>query len=85
MNRYAYALHASASLQQEPFVNIAQEFLAAVNQVVAEGDDPTEDAAVIVLGSFIAFHVHADVNTFNGYRQLLTLCEQGADDAQELQ
>lgn len=85
MNRYAYALHASGSLEQEPFYDIVQHFSDAVTQVIAEGNDPVQDAAVIVLGSFIAFHVHADVNTFNGYQQLLSLCEQGAVSPQELQ
>jgi hypothetical protein len=40
---------------------------------------------VVLLGSFIAFHVHADVNSATGYRELLSSCEQRANTLPELQ
>jgi len=85
MNRYEYALTAAQAPQQEPLLAIAQNFNDAVSQVIAEGQDPHQDPAVIVLGSFIAFHVHADLNTLHGYQQLLSLCEDQVVHSPELQ
>lgn len=85
MNRYAYALETAKAPHQEPLVNIARGFVDALDQVIAEGTDPQADPAVVILGSFIAFHVHADVNTAAGYQKLLSDCEQRIINAPELQ
>jgi hypothetical protein len=85
MNRFAYALSVAEGPNQEPLVSIASGFKNAIDQVTAEGGELSEDPAIIVLGSFIAFHVHADVNTAKGYRELLRLCEQRLIDSPEFQ
>jgi len=76
MNRFVYALSVAKNLPHEPLEAIASGFKDAVDQVLAEGGELQSDPAVIVLGSFIAFHVHADVNTATGYNTLLASCEQ---------
>lgn len=75
MNRFEYVLTTAVAPHQEPLLAIAREFTQAVEQVMAEGNDPVQDPAVLVLGSYIAFHTHADVNTFGGYKRLLSMCE----------
>jgi hypothetical protein len=78
MNRFARALQIAAAPIQVSVKVLAQDFLSAVEQAELEESDPLQDPAVIVLGSFIAFHVHADVNTAQGYHHLLTLCTDEA-------
>jgi hypothetical protein len=43
--------------------------LAAIDEVEAEGGQPDVDPAVLVLGAFVAFHTHADVNTTVGFQR----------------
>lgn len=74
MNRFEFALQAASAphLVALPQLTGALDF--AVRQSTAEGHDPAEDPAVLLLGSFVAFQVHFDVNTSDGYRTLLRLC-----------
>jgi hypothetical protein len=85
MNRHAYALAAARAPHQEPLLNLASGFFNAVSQVFAEGGDPGRDPAVLVLGSFIGFQTHFDVNTGTGYMELLNICEQNVLNERPLQ
>jgi hypothetical protein len=85
MNRFAYALEAAKAPHQQTLMELAEGFYNAVAHAEAEDRDPTCDSAVIVIGSFIAFHVHADVNTAHGYHELLSSCEQNVIQGKDLQ
>lgn len=85
MNRFEIALHAAQGPDQVPLSALAKNFHEAVMRVEAEGLDPHQDPAVVVLGSFIAFHVHSDINTAAGYRDLLDMCARQASITPELQ
>lgn len=74
MNRHEYALQAASAPHQVNFVQLAEQFALAAKQSTAEGINATTDPAVLLLGSFIAFRVHADVNTMSGYHKLIDLC-----------
>lgn len=78
MNRFEYVLHASKAPQSPTLIDLARNFTHAVEQTVAEGEQPSLDPAVLALGAFIAFHTHADVNSVAGYNRLIQLCEQRA-------
>ena len=84
-NRFAYALEAAKAPHLQSLMELAEGFYNAVAHAEAEERDPTRDSAVIVIGSFIAFQVHADVNTATGYHELLSSCEQNVFDSKELQ
>lgn len=56
-----------------------------LEQNEAEGTDAQNDPATLVLGAFIGFQTHADVNTFKGYKELLSLCELRLNYPPELQ
>jgi hypothetical protein len=85
MNRFAHALEAAYAPHLVPLVDLAHRFALAVDQVIAEELDPSNDPAVLVLGSFIAFHTHADVNSASGYHQLLGMCPDRFATTPELQ
>lgn len=74
MNRFDLALQASAAPHRVELCQLSGALNFAVQQTMAEGLNPCEDPAVILLGSFVSFHVHADVNTASGYRKLIALC-----------
>ncbi len=74
MNRFDLALKTSLAPHRIDLPQLANAFDFAVRQTVAEGENPGNDPAVLLLGSFVAFHCHADVNTTGGYHQLLALC-----------
>lgn len=85
MNRFEYALHASIAPEQETLGDLARGLVSAIEQTEAEGQIALSDPAVMVLGAYIAFHTHADVNSVKGYRQLLSLCEYRSLNPPELQ
>lgn len=74
MNRFQFALDVATGPDILSLTALARGFADAVEMAVAEEIEPEEDPAVLLLGSFIAFHVHADVNSANGYQKLLMLC-----------
>ena len=78
MNRFEAALSMAYSPQSQSLPVLARTFALAVDQTVAEGLPVESDPAVLVLGAFIAFQTHSDVNSTRGYRQLLTQCEDRA-------
>lgn len=85
MNRFEYVVAAALAPHQATLVDLAYNFYAAVNEVVAEGQDPVLDPAVLVIGTYIAFHTHADVNTNHGYQKLMKLCNDRAETKQVMQ
>jgi hypothetical protein len=85
MSRFVYALEAARAPHQCSLMELAEGFYNAVAHVEAENGDASRDPAVVVIGSFIAFHVHADVNTAKGYHELLSSCEQRVIATPELQ
>jgi hypothetical protein len=85
VSRFNTALEAARAPHQCSLMELAEGFYNAVAHVEAEDGDASRDPAVVLLGSFIAFHVHADVNSATGYRELLSSCEQRANTLPELQ
>lgn len=75
MSRFDNALAAAYAPLEQPLCVLAQHFADAVHQATAEGFDAARDPAVMLMGAFIAFHTHSDVNTVSGYHQLLALCK----------
>lgn len=56
---------------------LAARFSEAVEEAQDEGlADPSRDPAVMLFGALIAFHTHADVNSVNGFHQLIELCRE---------
>lgn len=75
MRRYLHALQAGQSGTAVPSLStIAHQLVEAIDDVEAEGGDPHEDPAVLVLGGFIAFHTHSDVTSAEGFNHWLDLC-----------
>lgn len=74
MNRFEFALDAAANPLKHKLADHIKAAAAAVEQIETEGNSVEEDPAILVIGSFISFHTHADINTFNGFTQLLDLC-----------
>ena len=54
-------------------LRVASEYVA----MLAEADlPPINDPAVLLLGAFISFQTHSDINTVGGYKRLLDACEE---------
>lgn len=85
MNRFEIALAMAYAPQHQTLPTLAHNFMLAVDQAVAEGLPAESDPAVLVMGAFIAFQTHSDVNSTSGYRKLLTQCEGRAINKVELQ
>lgn len=81
MNRFQFALDVATAPGQISLPDLAHGFHNAVEHTTAEGSDPFRDPAVLLLGSFIAFQVHADVNSAHGYQTLLQSCFNKAENA----
>jgi hypothetical protein len=73
MTRFEYAVGLTQSPPQT-LLMLAGSFYAAVNEATVEGCDPTSDPAILLMGTYISFQTHADVNTKNGYDRLIRLC-----------
>ena len=78
MNRHEFALAAAVDPALSTLPKLAHGLVRAIEAAEAEGEAPEQDPAVCVIGAFIAFHTHADVNSVKGYNNLLSLCEQRA-------
>lgn len=74
MKRYIDALHAATGAGMPSLPWLANTLVAAIDDVTLEGGTPETDPAVLLLGSFVAFHTHADVNSVAGYHHLIDLC-----------
>ena len=75
MKRYLTALEvATPGVPSPGLPTISRMLVEAIDEVEAEGGRPGDDPAVLVLGAFVAFHTHADVNTTTGFHRLLDLC-----------
>lgn len=76
MNRFEFAVNAAADPHRVDLCQLTGALDFAVKQSMAEGLNASLDPAVILLGSFVAFQVHADVNTMHGYHKLIDLCNE---------
>lgn len=85
MNRFEFALQASHAPHRICLSQLTKELSQAVAQSIAEGEEPSTDPAVLLLGSFVAFQCHADVNTASGYHRLLALCNERLYNTEILQ
>lgn len=75
MKRFLVALEVATPGMESPGLStISRMLVEAIEEVEAEGGAPEQDPAVLVLGTFVAFHTHADVNTTGGFHKLLDLC-----------
>ncbi len=74
MNRHQFAIDIATGSQPIDIKALARGFADAVEHTEVEGRAPLGDAAVLLIGSFIAFQVHADVNSAAGYHRLLRSC-----------
>lgn len=74
MKRFYDAIEAATGRKIPTLPWLATNLVEAIADVTLEGGTPATDPAVLLLGSFIAFHTHADVNTAGGYRKLIDLC-----------
>lgn len=75
MKRFYAALDVATSITCPTLQSIVVKLNDAVTEAVADGIEPVNDPAVLLLGAFVAFHTHADVNTVGGYRRLIGLCQ----------
>lgn len=79
MNRYTAALNtlgASVTLS-----GLVETLLHAVREAEVEQVDPCSDAAVMLLGSQVAFMTHADVTTAAMFDTVVTKCETKQNEA----
>lgn len=82
MSRFAYAIDVASAPMDFPIASLAKNFHEAVEQTEAEGLNALNDPAVLLLGAYIAFHTHADVNTASGYHKLIAMCHDRIYNAQ---
>lgn len=75
MNRFQFVLQHVDQPGQMPLAQLTEQIDGAVKTVVVEGDDPEADPAVMILASWLAFRMHADIGTVGGYQQLLDICK----------
>jgi hypothetical protein len=85
MNRFEFVLANVENPADIDIAVLATEFKTAIDTAAVEGYPPEMDPAVIVLGSWIAFRVGADINTVHGYRLLLDACQLRFDTQPSLQ
>ena len=78
MKRFFDAVEATRGVTTLP--QLAANFLDAIDEVTLEGGKYVDDPAVLLLGSFIGFHTHFDVNTHSGYDKLLGMCIERIDE-----
>lgn len=74
--------HKSAidSLHQDVSIHeLAYLLLLACEEVVAEGKDPMQDPAVILLSGRIGFASPASTMSYDTWQKLIALCKSGAD------
>ena len=74
MKRFMHAIAVSEQSFELP--ELAAIFADAVDEAAEEGVDPTSDPAVLLVGAFISFHTHSDINTVGGYHRLLAMCAE---------
>jgi hypothetical protein len=79
MNRFFVAIEAFSGPDILPLSSISDALAQAVREVETEGGRPDDDPAVLLLGVVVSFRTHADVNTNNGLRRLLDLCQHRID------
>lgn len=73
MSRHTAALNSLGS--SNTLAQTVEALLFAVRETECEGKDPHSDAAVMLLGSQVAFMTHADVATATMFDALVDSCE----------
>lgn len=74
MNVDEFVVQASQSSNLPPLSELLQVMAEYVVALEEAGLPPTEDPAVLLLGAYISFHTHADINTVGGYKRLIGAC-----------
>ena len=62
-----------------PLSQLAENLYLASLEVEADGNDPSADAAVMLIGMQVAFLVHSDFLTKLSYDRLVDTCKQNDD------
>lgn len=75
MNRFEFVLQAATAPKEQSLISLTAALMLAVEQTVNEEQDPRSDPAVMLLGAYIAFQLHADIASVYGHRALLGMCE----------
>lgn len=78
MNRFFVALQVAGD--PPPLPALTKGLAQAVEEAIADGENPDACPAVMLLGAFVAFRTHADMNTVGGYRRLIDLCQDRIDE-----
>ena len=65
----------SSTADPPPLVDILEVLTEYVKALLDAGIEPIQDPAVLVLGFFVSFHTHADINTNGGLMKLIKQCE----------
>lgn len=65
--------------------DLVKALLFAVREAEVEGQDPCSDAAVMLLGSQVAFMTHADLTTGTMFDQIVDSCSAKQTEALILQ
>ena len=79
MTRHATALKSIGS--GNSLAATVEALLFAVREAEVENKDPSSDAAVMLLGSQVAFMTHADVTTGYMFETLIDSCESKSNEA----
>ena len=74
MNVDQFVLDAAYSADLPSLRDLVHVLNETIVQIEQQGGILQDDPAVLILGSFIAFHTHSDINTVGGYKQLLDMC-----------
>jgi hypothetical protein len=74
MKRFMHAIAVTEQTAELP--ELAAIFAEAVDEAADEGVDPASDPAVMLVGAFISFHTHSDINTVGGYHRLIAMCSE---------
>ena len=73
MKRHELPVRAS-QVEEISLLAMCENLLQAVQEVQAEGKEPSHDPAVMVLGANLAFMTHADVTSRGMYRDMIERC-----------
>ena len=74
MNVDQFVLNAAYSANLPSLRDLVHVLNETIAQIEQRGGVLQDDPAVLILGSFIAFHTHSDINTVGGYKHLLDMC-----------
>lgn len=76
MNIDEFVLDVATGPNNVPLAGLLRVASEYVDMLAEAGLPPISDPAVLLLGAFISFQTHSDINTVGGYRRLLNACEE---------